>query len=170
MLVITPKYDILPIMTDQFSKVQLTENPLILRRLIYVKNLYLQGLEHYNSNTEFDRAIAVLLYDNSIEMLMNATIEYFGGQVKGDNFDNLLTVFKDSIQKINSNPSKLIHEPEIKNMRRARNGVHHHGIIPSINDLDRYSTLIEKVLSDVIVQVFLLRFYFRSHIKMGSCF
>ena len=112
-------------MTDQLeilSRGQLTENPHILRRLVYVKSIYLEGVEHYNSNTEFERAIAVLLYDNSIEMLMNATIEYFGGQVKDDKFDNLLTVFKNTIQKINSNPSKLIHEPEIKNMRRAKTG------------------------------------------------
>lgn len=136
------------------SSGQLTENPHIIRRLVYVKSLYLQGFDHYNSDTELDRAIALLHYDNSIEMLMNATIEYLGGQMKGESFDNLLTAFKNSVEKIISNPSKLIHEPEIRNMRKARNVVQHYGIIPSSSDLNRYTTLTEKVLSDVIAEVF----------------
>lgn len=136
------------------NTVHLTENPQILRRLIYIKSLYLQGFEHYNSETELDGAIALLLYDNSVEMLMNATIEYLGGQVKGDNFENLLTAFKENILKINSIPSEHIHELEIKNIRKARNGVQHHGIIPSSSELDRFTMLIEKVLSNIIAEVF----------------
>jgi hypothetical protein len=140
------------------SSGQLTENPHMLRRLVYVKSLYLQGFERYSSDTELDRAIALLHYDNSIEMLMNATIEYLGGQMKGDKFDDLLAAFKVNVQKIISNPSKLIHEPEIKNMRKARNVVQHHGIIPSSSDLDRYTTLTKMVLNEVIKEVFNIDF------------
>lgn len=129
----------------------------ILRQLVYTKGLYNKGVEHYSFNTEFDRAIAILHYDNTIEMLMNATIGHLGGnQSKERNFYALLDLLKKNIQKNGYDPNELIHESEIKNMRAARNLIQHHGIIPSASDLDRYTELIETVFAKIVRNIFKL--------------
>ena len=132
-------------------------NSHILRQLVYAKGLYNKGIEHYSYDNEFDRAIALLHYDNTIEMIMNATIGHLGGnQSKDRTFKALLDDVKNMLRKNGYDPNELIHESEIKNMRAARNLVQHQGIIPSSSDLDRYTELIETVLAEIVKNVFKL--------------
>jgi len=129
----------------------------ILRQLVYTKGLYNKGVEHYSFDTEFDRAIAILHYDNTIEMLMNATIGHLGGNQSNErNFHALLDSLRKIIQKNGYDPNELIHESEIKNMRAARNLIQHQGIIPSASDLDRYTGLIETVFAKIVKNIFKL--------------
>lgn len=131
--------------------------PHILRQLVYTKGLYNKGVEHYSFDTEFDRAIAILHYDNTIEMLMNATIGHLGGNLsKERNFNGLLDSLKKIIEKNGYDANELIHEPEIKNMRAARNLIQHQGIIPSASDLDRYTELIKTVFAEIVKNIFKL--------------
>lgn len=131
--------------------------PHILRQLVYTKGLYNKGVEHYSFDTEFDRAIAILHYDNTIEMLMNATIGHLGGNLsKERNFNGLLDSLKKIIEKNGYDANELIHESEIKNMRAARNLIQHQGIIPSASDLDRYTELIKTVFAEIVKNIFKL--------------
>ena len=50
----------------------------ILRRLIYVRRLYLHGVEHAGDATQIDLALGVLNFDNAIEMLLYIIAEHLG--------------------------------------------------------------------------------------------
>ena len=56
----------------------------VLRRLLYSKVLFLHGSKHAEENTAMDSVFAVLHFDNSIEMLMNTILEYFGAPYKSE--------------------------------------------------------------------------------------
>jgi len=134
-------------------------NPHTIRHLSYCKSLYFHALEHSYSESVLDRAIATLNFDNAIEMFLYALIDYLGAKVPKENFDSLLSVFKDKIadMKISFDLS-FLHEVEIRNLHRARNDVQHHGIIPSIDDLERYKTVTYEVLSNLSKPILGLEF------------
>jgi hypothetical protein len=110
----------------------------------------MHALDHSQSDSVIDRAIATLNFDNAIEMFLYALLDYLGTQAPEENFNSLLKVFKDKITEKRANLDlSLLHEVEIKNMHRARNGVQHHGIVPSIDDVERYVTLTNEVLANL---------------------
>lgn len=134
-------------------------NPHTIRHLIYCKSLYLHALEHSHSESVPDRAIATLNLDNAIEMFLYALIDYLGAKVPKENFDSLLSVFKNKITEMQINfDVSLLHEVEIRNMHRARNNIQHHGIMPSIDDVERYKTVTHEVLSNLSKSILGLEF------------
>jgi len=110
----------------------------------------MHALDHSQSDSVIDRAIATLNFDNAIEMFLYALLDYLGARAPDENFNSLLRVFKDTIAEKGANLDlSCLHEVEIKNMHRARNGVQHHGIIPSADDIERYVTLTNEVLTNL---------------------
>jgi hypothetical protein len=107
-------------------------------------------LEHGCSESVADRAITILNLDNAIEMFLYALLDYIGAKEPQENFSSLLIVFKNKVAEIHADfDLSLFHEVEIKNMHRARNNVQHHGIVPSIDDVERYRTVTYEVLSNL---------------------
>jgi len=134
-------------------------NPHTLRHLIYCKSLYMHAQEHSNSDSVLDRAIATLNFDNAMEMFMYALLDGLGVRAPRENFSDLLKIFKSKVTETQTNFDRsLFHEVEIRNMHRARNNIQHHGIIPSIDDIERYKTLTQEVLSNLSMNILGMRF------------
>lgn len=129
----------------------------MLRRLVYVRCLYLHGVEHAESGTQIDLALAVLNFDNTIEMLLYAVLEFLQNpDQKERHFHQLLEHVKNAIKekRIDINVDETLNERGIRNLHIARNGVQHHGIVPGVVDVDRYRTLTEEVVTKLIRQIF----------------
>jgi hypothetical protein len=116
-------------------------------------------LEHSYSESVLDRAIATLNFDGAIEMFLYALIDYLGAKMPKENFNSLLSVFKNKMEETQTDfDLSLLHEVEIRNMHRARNNAQHHGIMPSIDDVERYKTVTYEVLSNLSKPVLGLEF------------
>jgi len=128
----------------------------IFRRLVYVKRLYIHGAEHAESGTQVDLALAILNFDNALEMLLYATLEFLGHSIKNKGFHELLNSVNEVIKKErpNVNIDKILCEREVKNLHTARNNVQHHGVIPSAEDIKRFQVLTEYVITHIIKEIF----------------
>jgi hypothetical protein len=140
----------------------------VLRRLLYSKVLFLHGSKHAEENTAMDSVFAVLHFDNSIEMLMNTILEYFGAPYKSERrfhelFQDVIKLVKESKDKINAD--KLLKVREIKNLRLARNNIQHHGIIPAFDEVRRYRILTQGVLENTMSKLFTVPF---TEISLGA--
>lgn len=128
----------------------------ILRRLVYVKRLYLHGLEHAGNATQTDLALSVLNFDNAIEMLFHIIIEFIGLTTRKEGFHRLFNDVKTHLKKQQPHVEfgKLLHEKEVKALHSARNNVQHHGLIPSQDDILRFQALTETVITSLVREVF----------------
>lgn len=134
-------------------------NPHTLRHLVYSKSLYIHAKEHSDSANVLDRAVATLNFDNAMEMFIYASLDHLGVRAPREDFNGLLNAFKTKVTEAQMDfDLSLLHEVEIRNMHRARNNVQHHGIVPSIDDVERYKTLTEEVLSDISMKILGLKF------------
>jgi hypothetical protein len=124
-------------------------NPDIMRHLTYSKSIYFHALQHSNSESVLDRALAIVNFDGAIEMFLYALMEHVGSEV-ADNatFYLLIDSAKKKLVELNKNTA-LLQEVGIKNMHRARNDIQHHGIIPSSEDVERYRTITYNVMSNL---------------------
>jgi hypothetical protein len=113
------------------------------------------------NETQIDLAMAVLNFDNAIEMALSAALEFLTGSgIRGKSFNDLLNSFENELQQ------KLpeVHHAfkavggGVRNLHLARNNVQHHGIIPCTEDVRRYQTLTEKVLATCAHGIFKVGF------------
>ena len=140
-------------------------SPHTIRHLVYCKALCAHAKEHTSSHSVLDHAIATLNFDNSIEMILYALLDHLGAQAPRD-FSGLLKVFKSKVTEVQKDfDLSLLHEVEIRNMHKARNNVQHHGIVPSIDDVERYKTLAQEVLSNLSFNILGLKF---EEISLGD--
>lgn len=129
----------------------------ILRRLVYVKFLYINGIEHLRRSTYVDLGLSLLIFDNLIEILFHIILDKLEKSPKHkESFYGLFIEVQQTIKKYNIDVN--MHELEIKNMHKARNGVQHHGIIPNLEDLKRYESLVQEVLANCTSKIFDLNF------------
>ena len=128
----------------------------MLRRLVYVKRLYLHGVEHAGNATQTDLALSVLNFDNAIEMLFYIIIEFFGLKKRKEGFHKLFNDVKMCLKekKPHVEFSKFLHENEVKDLHSARNNVQHHGLIPSQDDVQRFQALTETVITRFVREIF----------------
>jgi hypothetical protein len=127
----------------------------VLRRLSYAKRIYMHGVEHRENGTQVDLALAILNFDNAIEMLLSVALEFLRGSSE-DTFQGILNNFLIEIQK--KQLKVKISETGIKNLHLARNKVQHDGIIPCPENLKTYQNLTEQVLAECIKGVFDVEF------------
>ncbi|MCL4429429.1 MAG: hypothetical protein M1167_01635 [Chloroflexi bacterium] len=124
-------------------------NPDVMRHLSYAKSIYFHALQHSESESALDRAIAIVNFDGAIEMFLYAVMEHSGSEVANNaDFYFLINSVKEKLIALGEKPS-LLQEVSIKNMHRARNHIQHHGIIPSIEDAERYKAITYKVMSNL---------------------
>lgn len=140
----------------------------VLRRLLYSKALLLHGSKHAEEDTAMDAVFAILHFDNSAEMLINTILEYFGAPYKRERYfheliDAVIKVVKKENNNINAD--KLLKVRELKNLRNARNGIQHHGIIPAMDEVRRYHILTHTIVEGVMLELFNLPF---MEVSMGS--
>lgn len=124
-------------------------NPDTMRHLSYAKSLYFHALQHSNSESVLDRAISVVNFDGAIETFLYALMDYIGAEVSEKaNYNELLNAVKLKFREMNLDLA-LLQEVSVKNLHRARNGTQHHGIIPCIDNIERYKTITYQVLSNL---------------------
>lgn len=124
-------------------------NPDTTRHLSYAKSLYLHALQHSDSDSLLDRAIAVMNFDGAIETSLYALMDYVGAEVSEKaTYHEMLRALKQELKETSLEPA-LLQEVSINNLHRARNDAQHHGIIPSIDDIERYKTITYQVLSNL---------------------
>lgn len=126
----------------------------ILRRLVYAKRLYMHGIGHMDRETQIDMAMAVLNFDNSVEMLLSTSLTYNGKEVPF-HFDNLLEKFYGILEEKETG----ISTGEIKSLHSARNKVQHEGIVPSMGNVKEYRNITEKVLEKGFSKIFGIDFF-----------
>lgn len=123
----------------------------VLRRLSYAKRLYMHGVEHMENGTQVDLALAILNFDNAIEMLLSVALEFLRGSSE-NTFHGILNNFLIEIQQ--KQLKVKISETGIKNLHLARNKVQHDGIVPCPENLKTYQNLTEQVLAECMKAVF----------------
>jgi hypothetical protein len=129
----------------------------ILKRLIYAKSLLVHGIEHADVGTPIDVALAILHFDNSIEMLMRTILESLSAPDNRERtFDDLINNVKNvvKIKKPKIDSDELLKVRDIKNLHLARNMIQHLGIIPAADEVRRYRILTEKVMMDIASELF----------------
>lgn len=117
------------------------------RRLIYIKSLFLHGEEHSRSGNQIDVAITILNYDSSIEMLLYSILEFHKGRLPDE--ASIKALLK-SCNAVLKNDNIELPSLELENLRRARNGVQHSGIIPCQEDVLRYESLVRETLGKAL--------------------
>ena len=132
----------------------------IVRRLIYSKALLLHGIRHAEENSAVDSAFAILHFDNSMEMILNIILEYFGAPAKQERkFYEIINAANEVIkEKMNIDGNKLLNSREITNLHNVRNAIQHHGLIPDENEVRRYCILTQKVVDNVTSKLFGLEY------------
>jgi len=127
------------------------------RRLAYIKSLFRIGVEHLRKRTESDVAVAVLLFDNSLEAMFWLLKDTYDLQIPNETGARyswrLLSVIGSEMKKkkkvlLKENESGLIE------LHLARNGVQHNGIIPTISSVERFRATTEMVLSNLAADDF----------------
>lgn len=130
----------------------------IMRHLSYSKSIYLHALQHSDSGSVSDRAISIVNFDGAIEMFLYALMEHAGSEIPNNaDFYSLINDVRRKLTELNLDTA-LLQEVSIKNMHRARNQTQHHGIIPSVEDIQRYRTMTYKVLSNLSESILKRRF------------
>lgn len=120
-----------------------------LRRLVYIKRLFLVGVNLLERETEPDIAVALLLFDCSIEMMLTLVGDIYGIKMPGGkqniHFPKLLEVVRDHIKE-DTSKVQLQNYSDLQTLHKARNGVQHDGIIPSLSAIQRFRAIAESVL------------------------
>lgn len=132
-----------------------------LRRLAYAKSLLMHGVEHANGGTPIDMALAVLHFDNAIEMSMQIILEFCCAPFTLErSFRRLIGDVKKAVKskEIGVDIDKIIRESELMNLRAARNNIQHHGIVPAAEEVRRYHILTEDIVSDITSELFEIPF------------
>jgi hypothetical protein len=136
--------------------------PHILRRLIYVKMLLIHGSDHAGKNNFMDQALAVLHFDNAIEMLLYTIREKFDSDTKElGSFPQLIERVKNVLSKkikLEEDSESFLGVRDILNMHIARNNIQHHGIIPSYDDIRRFQDFTFSFMNKVLPNIFQLNY------------
>jgi hypothetical protein len=118
-------------------------SPDTIRHLSFAKSLYIHALQHSNSDSILDRALAIMNFDGSVETFLYALVDCLGAEVKErPKYNELLCAVRGKLV----NPS-ILQEVSLGNMHIARNDVQHHGIVASFNDVQRYKELAYQTLT-----------------------
>lgn len=140
-----------------------------IRRLIYSKVLLLHGTEHSHIGTSVDTALAILHFDNAIEMLMRIILEFYHAsniqkeRIFDDLVNNVKVLIKSKHPEIN--PDELLRTREIKNLHLVRNNIQHLGVIPAAEEVLRFRIVTENVISSVTSKLFKIHF---SELSLGA--
>lgn len=132
-----------------------------LRRLAYAKSLLMHGVEHANGGTPVDMALAVLHFDNAMEMSMQIILEFCHAPYTPErSFYRLIESVKKAVKSKGTEVDidKIIRESELMNLRAARNNIQHHGIVPAAEEVRRYHILTEDIMSDITSELFEIQF------------
>ncbi len=130
-------------------------NPQTARRLVHVKAVYVQGVRQSEAGGEIDGGLAVVAFDNALEMMMYTCLESWQTRLKGrKSFEDLVDLLSGELEKEGKKASKTINPIEIKDLHKARNAVQHQGHLPSRGDVERYLMVTETVLGNICREVF----------------
>lgn len=139
------------------------------RRLIYVKALLGHGIDHSEMDTPIDTALAILHFDNAIEMLMRIILEFYHAshiqkeRVFDDLINNVRRLIKNRHPEIN--PDELLRTRELRNLHLVRNNIQHLGVIPAAEEVSRFRSLTENIINSVTSKLFKVQF---SELSLGA--
>ncbi len=122
-----------------------------LKRLLYIKKIFLSAEESSKDNTEIGRVFSLLLADNAIEMLLKTIATDKGvthDSRKDLDFKNLWNEIKNQL----SLPLPL--KTEMFNLHEERNLIQHQGSVPSKQNIDRHLSYGRRFLEQAISQVY----------------
>lgn len=135
-----------------------TTNPQTLKRLLYIKKIFLSAEESNKDNTEIGRVFSLLLADNAIEMLLKTVATDTGVTIDGKELNQRNDFyFKDLWNLIKNNklqPFNLPFKIEMFNLHEERNLVQHQGSVPSEQNMDRHLGYGRRFLEQAILQVY----------------
>lgn len=130
-----------------------------LRRLAYVRTLFRIGDDHLDRETEPNMALATLIFDNCVEMMLWLLVDAYTIEISGEkqktHFPKLLSTVSNKMQE--SGVSVLSgNASDLQELHLARNAIQHHGIVPTLSAIQRYRSISELVLSKLTQESFSL--------------
>lgn len=129
------------------------------RRLVHVKAVYSQGLRLSKAGGEIEGGLAVVAFDNSLEMMMYTCLEYNQSKVKERiDLEGLLDLASKALTNLGKDTRGILRPVEVRNLRKARNAVQHEGNMPSRGDVERFASTTVSVLRRVCSEVFAVDF------------
>ncbi len=126
-------------------------------RLVLAKKLYLHGCSHASNKDEISRMLAIHNFDNAVELVLKCIATNYDIQTKKKSLDFR---FKDLWNEINQDEDyKKKNEmlPLMEHMfslHDLRNGIQHHGNIPSFEDVIKYKGYSEDFFRKVAEDIF----------------
>lgn len=129
------------------------------RRLVHVKAVYSQGLGLSKAGGEIEGGLAVVAFDNSLEMMMYTCLEYSQSKVKERmDLEGLLDLTSKALTNLGKDACRTLRPVEVRNLHKARNAVQHEGNMPSRGDVERFASTTVSVLRAVCSKVFAVDF------------
>ena len=128
-------------------------DPLIVRRLAFIRFLFSQGLEQAKRPQPLATTALLSLHD-AVEMFLLLAAEHLGVNLTQNvNFEG----YFDQISQAAS--VQLPGRPAMRRMNRSRVNLKHHGSIPSATDLDQFRGDVMTFLTDATQMVFAADFH-----------
>jgi hypothetical protein len=130
-------------------------DPQTSRRLVHVKAVYNQGLRLAESGGEIEGGLAVVAFDNSLEMVMYTCLEYLGAKIPDRAlYADLVSLALETLKEKGKDSADILNPSAMKSLHRARNSVQHWGNLPSRNDVERFRSTTETILQSMCKEVF----------------
>lgn len=103
-----------------------------LRRLAYIKGLFRLAISQFNQTSEPNMALAALIFDNCIEMMLWLLVDKYRIKINGDPYLSQLLSKLTNDKEINI---KILLEnaSDIREMHQTRNSIQHYGIVPTMS-------------------------------------
>jgi len=124
-------------------------DPGIINRIVYAKYLFWQGNDNLDKSTQFSEGIAVLNYQDSVEMVLRAIGEYLQAPIKDKTtFDGIIDLIEGSDR--NKENYKFQYRSSLSQLNKSRVGFKHYGLLPIEDDVQKFSRDIESFYKTII--------------------
>jgi len=129
-----------------------------MRRLLYVKRLLMHAQEHMSDNAEFDRMVAVLHFDNAIELLLKCVAASYDISFRTAHVTFPTLWSKVDKEYEEKHGSKLPRKTEIFHLHGLRSDVQHWGTPFSLEMVREFDECTQDFVEKILNFVFGLKY------------
>ncbi|NTW54051.1 MAG: hypothetical protein HGB15_04690 [Chlorobaculum sp.] len=131
--------------------------PELINRIVYAKYLYWQGNENLNKNTLLSDGIALLNFQDAVEIFLRAIAELIHASIKEQaSFDVIINEIDNS--EYISKDYKIPFRSSLNQLNKARVNFKHFGLLPQNKDVQKFSRDLELLFRELIPKFFKLSF------------
>ncbi|UCE18620.1 MAG: hypothetical protein JSV84_17510 [Gemmatimonadota bacterium] len=132
-------------------------DPGIINRIVYAKYLFWQGNEVLDKSSPSADGLAVLSYQDAVEMLLRAVAEQLNASIKEQaSFDQIIE--KIDSAPLNTQNYQIPYRTSLNQLNKARVNFKHFGLLPKTVDVQKFRRDLELVFRDIVFSFFNLNF------------